>query len=244
MANGIQLTRFGLEGVLIVLSILAAFGVDSWWATRQQSADEYQTLLQLREEFDTNSQVLAKNRDRQLGIIKAAEEVLAITGPQATDSSLDVAKVNKLVFTVSDWFTMDPQLEVINGLIQSGRLGTIESDELRYALAGWPAAISDVQEDEYVARDHANGPIMAYLVGHAPLRDIERSGLQGGSNYPAIQESRFPNDIKAVLSDRAFENLVHRKLWLSIAIIDEYQELEKTLDEISALIDSQILASQ
>lgn len=244
MANGIQWTKFGLEGVLIVLSILAAFGVDSWWATRQQSAEEYQTLLQLREEFATNSQVLAKSRERQLGIIKAAEELLAITGPQATDSAMDVATFNKLVFTVSDWYTMDPQSEVISGLIQSGKLGTIESDQLRNALAGWPAALGDFQEDEYAARDYSNGPMMTYLVANAPLRDIERSGLQEGRNYPAIQESRFPGDMQAVLSDRAFENLVHQKLWLTVVIVNEYEEKGIRLDEISALIDSEILASR
>jgi hypothetical protein len=242
--NKIQWTKFGLESLLIVISILAAFSVDSWWATREQSAEVHQTLFQLREEFAANSQVLAERRERQLGIIKAAEELLAVTGSQASDSSLDVVTFNKLIFTVFDWFTYDPQSEVTSSLIQSGKLGLIESDELRYALASWPAALVDLQEDEIVVRDFSNGPLMGYLVNHAPLRDIEKSGLQARDHYPAIQESRFPFDMKTVLSDRAFENLVHHKLWLTMEVVSEYDSKGKRLAEISTLIEREIIASR
>lgn len=244
MLNTNQWTKFGIESVLIVLSILAAFGVDSWWAERQQSIELRHTLLQLREEFAANAKMLADRRDRQMNIIKAAQELLAVTGPGASSDSLDIARFNKLVFTVFDWYTFDPETAVLGGLVQSGKLGMIDSEDLRYALASWPAALGDLLEDESVARDYSTGPMAAYLVEHAPSRNIERAGLLDREDYPEIGESKFPGDMQAVLSDRVFENLVHHKLWLSLDILGEYKLRGMLLDEISALIDRQILSSE
>ena len=46
-----QWPRFLLEGVVIVGSILLAFGIEAWWAERQERAEEQRLLQNLHEEF-------------------------------------------------------------------------------------------------------------------------------------------------------------------------------------------------
>ena len=44
-------TRLTLEGLVIILSILFAFGIDAWWAGVNERERERGYLLALREEF-------------------------------------------------------------------------------------------------------------------------------------------------------------------------------------------------
>ena len=46
-----QWPRFLLEGVVIVGSILLTFGIEAWWAERQERAEEQRLLQNLHEEF-------------------------------------------------------------------------------------------------------------------------------------------------------------------------------------------------
>ena len=57
--------RFGFESVLIIVSVLAALGIDSWWSTRQLATEERLPLKQLKAEFELNSQLLNERRGHQ-----------------------------------------------------------------------------------------------------------------------------------------------------------------------------------
>lgn len=52
----------GLEGVVIVVSILLAFALDAWWDSRGQRREEIQVLENLRADF----QVAGSQLDRYL----------------------------------------------------------------------------------------------------------------------------------------------------------------------------------
>lgn len=79
-AYRIPWARFGFEGALIVISILAAFSIDSWCSARQLAAEGQEMLAQLNLEFKTNAMLLAEKRKRLEKIMRAAniDEILQL----------------------------------------------------------------------------------------------------------------------------------------------------------------------
>ncbi len=49
--NNIQWKRTAAEGVAIVISILLAFWIDTWWEDRKEARLEVVYLLELQEDF-------------------------------------------------------------------------------------------------------------------------------------------------------------------------------------------------
>lgn len=49
-----------------MISILAAFSIDSWWSERQSAAEEQEALAQLKLEFEVSALLMAK-KEKRLG---------------------------------------------------------------------------------------------------------------------------------------------------------------------------------
>lgn len=47
------------EGIVIVVSILLAFGIEAWWQGRHERSDERQVLESLQQDFQENRVLLA-----------------------------------------------------------------------------------------------------------------------------------------------------------------------------------------
>ncbi len=56
--NNIQWKRTAVEGVAIVISILLAFWIDTWWEDRMEARLEVVYLLELQEDFELNKSSL------------------------------------------------------------------------------------------------------------------------------------------------------------------------------------------
>ena len=91
--------RLALEGMVIVGSILLAFGIEAWWNETQERAEERQALGALAREFRAASALL----DRELlvtdSIVAAVETIHEWTGPSADSRYADSLAV--LLPTVS-----------------------------------------------------------------------------------------------------------------------------------------------
>ena len=58
MKRKIPWPRILVEGVVIVGSILLAFGIDAWWEGVQDRQEEQSMLVELRSEFEVNREAL------------------------------------------------------------------------------------------------------------------------------------------------------------------------------------------
>ena len=224
--------RFGFEGALIVISILAAFSIDSWWSVRQLEAEEQTTLAQLKLEFETNAVLLARKQERIGWIKEAAESLLEVTGPDYDDKNVDIEDINRSIYAIKFWSTYDPQSGVLSGLTQSGKLGLIRSDRLRNALAGWPAKVQDTAENEI----HLGVITTQFLTPYIN----ERLAARNLSVDPHVGASKFSVNAESLLTDLLFENLVYDKHLHIVDILEDYDELAAFIDEILQLIDSEI----
>ena len=65
-ASPIPWLRVFVEGVVIVGSILLAFGIDAWWEGRQERAEEQQLLTNLQQELRGRAAVRIASRHRMM----------------------------------------------------------------------------------------------------------------------------------------------------------------------------------
>jgi hypothetical protein len=148
MLNRRRWTDLGVEGVVIVASILLAFALDAWWDSRGQRQEETQVLENLRSEF----QAAGSQLDRYLildqttlasieGILRSARAAHAAGRAQVEVATVDLART--LIAP-----TFDPRTGTLDGLLASGRLGILKSENLRQRLAAWPGLLADAAEEE------------------------------------------------------------------------------------------------
>jgi hypothetical protein len=113
---------------------------------------------------------------------------------------------------------------VLDGVIASGALRLVQNDSLRARLAGWPAVVEDLTEDEVLALELRNGELLPHVYGRIP-----------------VDGSEFPRDYEALFSDPYFERLIDwRFRQLNDVIVPAYRFTLADLDEILRALDAEL----
>jgi len=77
--KSLPLTRMAVEAVLIVVSILLAFGIDAWWDERKSALEEAEMIVALENEFLRNRAVLQVQSDLHGHILKSVGRFVTAT---------------------------------------------------------------------------------------------------------------------------------------------------------------------
>ena len=161
MKPSIPWLRVFIEGVVIVGSILLAFGIDAWWDGRQEAGMERQQITALTEDFAQNVVLLEA---RQARLERSMERVTHLR------DALRAGSVGSQV-TVSDTLlnelryigTIDPVRGTLDAMIGSGRLDQLSDPTLRSALTEWPRLVSDVRTNQLLGQDFVMLELVPYL---------------------------------------------------------------------------------
>jgi hypothetical protein len=170
--------RIFTEGSAIVVSILLAFAIDAWWDDRKDRHEERKQLSAMRLEFQEGLVALdeilesiqrhAANVDEFINILKQAGDEPVTVPAQLLGSALQ-------------WRTSEVSTSTLNALMASGNLNSLSNEDLRASLAGFPAVLHDVAEDEALSRDFAENIMSVFLArqGLAEIAYANRQGFEG-----------------------------------------------------------------
>lgn len=231
---GGRLPKLAVEVVVIVGSILLAFGIEAWWEERGERVREQEAIVRLTDEFEAVrtelDRVEAVWRGETVANPTAAVSVptgLAIA--ERTLAAMGTTPPGPVVDTmVSAMLSVGTPARLpegtLNALISSGGLSLLRSDSLRAGLAGWAAFRRTVVEDTEALRDLTSQRIIPWLWEQGiPLRTVDvRTGYHEG-----LGASPFPYDPVALFSDPYFENLANEKLIMfetNLSRLSEVQE--------------------
>ena len=139
------------EVVVVVLGILIAFGLDSWWDSRKQDRWEHTQLESLHGEFSKNlvhlDEVILSHEDATANIEKILTFTIATLEGQAAGFA------DSTIIALIGWRTSEISMGVLDALLASGDLGRLSDSLLRSKLTAWKAQVLDAQEKEVLARD-------------------------------------------------------------------------------------------
>ena len=143
--------RLVAEGMVILLSILAAFLLEGWRADRELAGELLQELASVQIELETNRHLLLAEIDATdrmtVGTDALLAELYAAQGREA------VLVPDTLAFLGGMWnTTFDPSLGAIEALIATGRLAQISNPDLRTGLAGLRDRVVDTREEQIIVR--------------------------------------------------------------------------------------------
>ena len=224
-------SRILVEGFVIVISILLAFAIDAWWDDQVEQKREREHLTSMRDEFAASlpgvDHVLT-SVEQHAGNVEQFIELLKNADGQP------VRIPGELLGSAATWRTSDVSTSTLDALMASGDLNLIRNPELRAALAGLPAFLLDVTEDEVVSMKFAESVMAEFLAreGLAEVAYAYREGVRGPNGPRSLVA---PDSMRVEPSEELIGMLTVRRvhLWFSEAGLARVREqLERLIEQI------------
>ncbi len=135
MTRQIPWLRVFVEGVVIVGSILLAFGIEAWWDGVQEREEEQILLADFVEEFEANRTSLDFTTNRHREKAATLRTLIREAGPSAEGIASD--SLNSLASAALLTQLFDSHRGVMERALSGNGLAVIEDSDLRTQLAGF-----------------------------------------------------------------------------------------------------------
>lgn len=238
MRETIRWKRVLIEGVVIVGSILLAFGIDAWWDERQLRLELLENLSSVREEIEGNLDALAVEVLFHETAVASIDDLVARIDAAEGDPWLTMPDtIASFAFVFPPIF--DASTGALDALVTSGGLSRLRNPRLTRILGNLKPQIEDVRDGESGARRLAmeeivplfwESPELASAIGRSG--EYRRRGME-----PMALPSRT---IRLRNVDGLRNRLLLRRAWIdsSLTAIDR---LRTDLLEALKLLESETL---
>jgi hypothetical protein len=226
-----QARKLFWEGLVVVVSILIAFGVDASWDAAELRRD-------VRLDLENVARELQMNRDRvdfHIDMVTRIHAALGyLDGALATSDMPQILVPDTVAWLAALSPTLDASLGAIDALIASGRIAAIEEPELATRLAGLRDVVDDAREEQVYNQRIIDQHLIPYL------GDAER-GTGHLSSFWSYE--RVPGRALSYKGDVAYPNnsvtrgAAARMQGNAFVIVNELQGLVAELDAIEALLE-------
>jgi hypothetical protein len=168
--------RVFVEGVVIVASILMAFGVQAWWDGRQERVLRTQYLTALTQELTENRDLLERTIANQSTRLDAFDQFYGSTASSLRELPEDSARslLGHLVTTTT--------ISLRESVVNSDEVELVNA-ELRRAIGAWIGLAADQEEDlPYISQ--WNEAAHRRMIDVSP--EIDRAGTLDDSHSAAL----------------------------------------------------------
>lgn len=236
-----RLTRAGLEVAVIMLGILLALAADAWWDERVRQDRELGLLLALQEEFEANAAELEETGRAHMQLLDDALLLLE----QGRAGTVPGQGVSRSVAGLLSEYRTDLNNGVLNGYLASADPELLRNDDIRSALAAWPAMIDQLWQEEMRARrlvDEEVAPFYAEYGDMAATFRIVDGFTSAGRDrvVPLRIAADSANRNAAILSDRRFLNLVAWKVRAEREALFKHEQVSAAHDTLLSLLKAEI----
>ncbi len=239
--------RVAIEGVVIVGSILLAFGIDAWWSHRADQAQERSILEGLYTEFSANLESLEATITEHRRTLDNSRQLLQLIGP--VSEAHDAEQLDSLVACFLASPSFEPTTGNLSALLSSGTLRLISNDSLRVKVAAWKDTLIDMKQEEAEAELFIEQQILPFLLDSFPLRTMDaRSPVCSSVNTPdahmgyteGVGQSSFQADYSVLLTSLKFENMVDDRRFTSRFILGRAFAVQTETEEIISLLQTEL----
>ncbi len=227
--------RYVAEGLLIVFSILMAFGIEAWRSERGEREAEVEALQGLRDDFVESLGRLASARSDHAEVRDASVRLLSMTGPDADQPVSDLV-MDTLVMALIAYPKVFPVSTTYDALIASGQIQLLESAALRRDLAGWSTAVVDLREEERDAFRQMDERLLPFLWDYVPVVTLVVNVVPWYEGAD-LSRSRFSRRYRELLRSMYFENAVEERMNSSIRVIERLSMAENIAERVLTLVE-------
>lgn len=222
MGQPIPYRRVVVEGLVIIVSILLAFGIEASWGERQERIQRGALMEDLESEIVSNITSLEDALVLQRLRVERIEIILNELTPEASGVSRDSLVTLQAAVLVNPSY--DASWGILDLLIQSGDLALLENRDLRAKLAGIKARANDYLSNQDWILQRQAVPEVLYGTGSLVM------------DYSAV----IPGDQVITEADPAARDTA-AKFWTAIhtvltrLVIGQGEELLAELQDIRGL---------
>jgi hypothetical protein len=212
------------ELLIVIVGILMAISIDSWWTQVGDRRAERELLASLSGEVAKNQELLERQFDFYGSRTKAAETLLRL-GPQAADLPAD--SLAALWKWITRGGSYDPSTGVLDAAVTSGTVTLIRDPAIRVALAGWPGTVANLSEVERIVNTLLFDQLVPWL--------RQQTALPGESfGELGIPAARLATDYEFLSSNLVMENFLREIVAWGRILVDNRRELDETIDLIQS----------
>jgi len=202
--------RLSIEAVLIILSILAAFAIDAWWAERQESQRLEATLMGIADGLSESRAAV----ERHIEVVRAGlanlDSFLAMSVDDAGQIPADETRY--YLSAIQRPYTQDDNLTFLRRALDDDILRELADEEFQSALVEWREALNQLDEIDRVLSVHWPEALAVLSRHEAVGRALARSG----GLAPTVE----PRVMRSVRGDPAVFSIAARKAVLMRAQSD------------------------
>ena len=211
--------------VVVVVGILAALWLESWWQDQADRREEQHLLVGLRVEFLANRTQMESRIETWQRARRQAGDLHELMGGPITEETLaDFKSIHSRGNSNGGRFFFDPRQGQLTSVINSGKLGLIENAELRSLIADWPALVADHDFDQKLW-------IQIYMGPHGQLLS---------QHFPSWPDSQFEYPTAELMQNSVFDNSLEGVSSILGLMIREGIGIIEATDRIVSLIDAEI----
>jgi len=231
------------EILLVVIGILIALQVNNWNIEKIENQEENHILSSFHEELIANKSII---HDKKLWYEDIKSAIVSLQ-KEATlpKENLNSRYLDTLIGKISWHNTTSIQMATSDAIILGGKLPLFSNKNLRLVITEWNGKIDWVQQNERQDYDSMESYWMPFLQEHGFLPQISNSITEmpgvGNANYGTnvtVGSNYF--DHSALVTNREFQNVLLRRLWVVDDIINTYEQLEPELDQLISIVSAEI----
>ncbi len=218
------------EILLVVIGILIALQINNWNEVNKAKKAELLVLKNLAQEFKSNNKDLISLKTTITNCYEANKTIMSFFNKERR--ILEKKNTDSIIFYSLEFDRFSPSENVLQDLLQSGRLDLITKDSLRNALFDWTRTLKLAEEryeDCFFKLAH---DLIPYFTQNFVFKDLDQYG-----NLKWENPSEFKIDKLALFSDRVYENLTDDFLYRIERYLIEREKLETTIKNIQNQID-------
>jgi len=173
VGRGIRWRRLAAEGIIIVGSILLAFGIQAWWDSRGEDLQSRARLEALSEDFETAGQRLNLWKPSHEYAFRSAERLLTYAeegGIEPAERAQADSLFSRLFYSMD---TFNPPMGTVETILNSGRLDLFDDQELVRELTRWTSALDEYQVFQTAGSDHFFRTLYPFLAEKVDLQDLD-----------------------------------------------------------------------
>jgi hypothetical protein len=226
--------RVVVEGVVIVASILLAFGIDAWWAEQTERRAEREDLVRIRDELVADRGRLEDFANSQAQSAAASLAVLELIADLPTTTGT-IESSDSLLALLLRAPTFESQTPALDGLLESGRVSIVRDADVRAAIARYRRSLSNASGRQDEAGDFVDQHLFPDLIHRGSVGDLllnSRGAVRLAAIDPAAMRRIRVDDVFTALVSQRYVTAAHTRVNMNGVV--------RALDELVAAIEASL----
>jgi hypothetical protein len=203
MSREIQWRRVLVEAIVIVASILLAFGIEAWWAVQGERRLEREELGRVRTELMVERERIAGHQRQQEERASASLDFVGLVEALGTGGGT-IAVPDSLLALLAGSPTYEAQTPTLDGLLRSGGFAVVRHAEVRSAIARLEERLASALRQQQDTAERMTTQLIPALIergdmSHVLLNSRGAARLQFGGS---VTQLRADPQIKGMVSYR------------------------------------------